>query len=378
MWRDPADAELTWFRDAMHFPAPVTPLRRRSSRSRLEPGVAAACATLVSPLRDAAPHRDQRLGLQQPGPGGGPRGDGRAHRGAHARDGRPHGQPAPPVGRPSTCRLVVRLTDEIEALDFAGGPDAATAAFERLREINIEIWRIHFLVVFPKLGAGERFSAIYTQVVPSADGDGALPLPQGVAQQEPRDGPRPVGAGAGGADHPGRGRRAPGGRRAPRRSTPSTAAPRGASGAPTSRPSWRSTATAPRAWTCRSRPGSNSRPSRSRTSAATWPPTPADPEAQRERCSWRMRGASSARRARPSATPAAAPRSTTRTRSPSRPGPSRRTTRSTSTSARSPAPPAAPTCAWRRPSGRRDGSPSSRTSGTSTSTRCATASRGPT
>jgi hypothetical protein len=50
-WRDPADAELTWFRDPMHFPAPSTPLTAAFLRECLEPGVAGACETLVSPLR---------------------------------------------------------------------------------------------------------------------------------------------------------------------------------------------------------------------------------------------------------------------------------------------------------------------------------------
>ena len=35
----------------MHFPAPMTPLTVAFLRECLEPGVAAACATLVSPLR---------------------------------------------------------------------------------------------------------------------------------------------------------------------------------------------------------------------------------------------------------------------------------------------------------------------------------------
>jgi len=49
-WKDPADANLTWFRDPMHFPGTATPLTGGFLRECLEPGVAAACATLVSPL----------------------------------------------------------------------------------------------------------------------------------------------------------------------------------------------------------------------------------------------------------------------------------------------------------------------------------------
>ena len=49
-WSDPVEAGYTWFRDPMHFPAPVTPLTSAFLNECLEPGVAAACATLVSPL----------------------------------------------------------------------------------------------------------------------------------------------------------------------------------------------------------------------------------------------------------------------------------------------------------------------------------------
>ena len=77
-WGDPADAELTWFRDAMHFPAPATPLTASFLRESLEPGVAAACATLVSPLRTLRHTVVQRLGLQQPRARGRPPGHGGA------------------------------------------------------------------------------------------------------------------------------------------------------------------------------------------------------------------------------------------------------------------------------------------------------------
>ena len=76
VWRDPADADLTWFRDAMHFPAPMTPLTAAFLRECLEPGIAAACSDARVAPPDAAAHRVQRVGLQQPGAGGGPRGNG--------------------------------------------------------------------------------------------------------------------------------------------------------------------------------------------------------------------------------------------------------------------------------------------------------------
>ncbi len=162
-WRDPADAGLTWFRDPMHFPAPVTPLTSAFLRECLEPGVAAACEAMVSPLATlrhtafngwvynspvlAVPPGELGARMEQHMP----------VMGDHMDDLR---------RRWDTEYLpaVRRLTDEIESLDFSGDADSARAALDRLVEIEIEIWRIHFLVVFPKLAAGERFSGIYTQV----------------------------------------------------------------------------------------------------------------------------------------------------------------------------------------------------------------------
>ena len=167
-WRDPADAELTWFRDPMHFPAPTTPLTADFLREALEPGVAAACETLVSPLRTlrhtsfnswvynspvlaVAPHEmEGRMAAHMPVMGD--------HMDNLRRRWDEEYLPA-----------VVALTEEIDALDFSGEADTATMALDRLISANTDIWHMHFLVVFPKLAAGERFSAIYTRAVPEAD-----------------------------------------------------------------------------------------------------------------------------------------------------------------------------------------------------------------
>jgi rifampicin phosphotransferase len=167
-WRDPADAELTWFRDPMHFPAPSTPLTAAFLRECLEPGVAGACETLVSPLRTlrhtalsswiynspvlaVAP---EQMGerMQQHMPVMGDHMDGLRRR-----------------WEEQYLPAIQELTAEIEALDFGGDPEDARAAFDRLVAMNAEIWRLHFLVVFPKLAAGERFSAMYTELTPGAD-----------------------------------------------------------------------------------------------------------------------------------------------------------------------------------------------------------------
>jgi len=168
VWSDPADAELTWFRDAMHFPAPMTALTTSFLKECLEPGVAAACATLISPLltlRHAAfggwaynspvlavPPEQIPRRMEQHMPVMGDHMDNLRRR-----------------WDTEYLPAVLSLTDEIDTLDFGGDPAAARSAFARLVAINTDIWRMHFLVVFPKLAAGERFSAIYTQVTPGAD-----------------------------------------------------------------------------------------------------------------------------------------------------------------------------------------------------------------
>ena len=168
VWRDPADADLTWFRDAMHFPAPMTPLTAAFLRECLEPGIAAACSTLVSPLRTLRHTAFNGWVYNSPVPAVAPE-----EMGARME------QHMPVMGdhmdnlrrRWDTEYLpaVQRLTEEIDGLDFAGDAGTVMTAFERLVEIEIDIWRMHFLVVFPKLGAGERFSAIYTQATGTAE-----------------------------------------------------------------------------------------------------------------------------------------------------------------------------------------------------------------
>ena len=182
VWREPADAELTWFRDAMHFPAPVTPLTASFLQESLEPGVAAACATLVSPLRTLRHTAIHGWVYNSPVPAVAPEEMGERIA-AHVPVMGDHMDNLRRRWETEYLPAVVRLTDEIEGLDFTGGPDAASAAFERLTEINTEIWRMHFLVVFPKLGAGERFAGIYAQVVPTAEEMEPYRCLQGVANK---------------------------------------------------------------------------------------------------------------------------------------------------------------------------------------------------
>jgi pyruvate,water dikinase len=162
-WPSPEDADLTWIRDPMHFPAAVTPLSAAFLRDCLEPAVEAACAALVMPVRTlrhtafngwvyncavpAAPPDQMGARMQRHMSVMGERMDDLRRRWDE-----------------EFLPEVQRLTAEIDALALGGSGDEAVAALERLIEISIEIWTIHFQVVFPKLAAGERFSEIYTKI----------------------------------------------------------------------------------------------------------------------------------------------------------------------------------------------------------------------
>jgi pyruvate,water dikinase len=167
-WRDPADAGLTWFRDAMHFPAPVTPLTGAFLLECLEPGVAAACATLASPLRTLRHTSFRGWIYNSPVPAGAPE-EMEALVAAHMPVMGDHMDNLRSRWDAEYLPELLRLTDEIDALDVTGDAPSAAAALERLVAINRDIWRIHFLIVFPKLAAGERFSGVYTDVTGTAD-----------------------------------------------------------------------------------------------------------------------------------------------------------------------------------------------------------------
>ncbi len=167
-WRDPADAGLTWFRDAMHFPAPVTPLTASFLLDCLEPGVAQSCATLASPLRTLRHSSFRGWIYNSPVPAGAPE-EMEALVAAHMPVMGDHMDNLRGRWDAEYLPELLQLTDEIDALDVTGDDASAAAALERLVAINRDIWRIHFLVVFPKLAAGERFSGVYTEVTGTAD-----------------------------------------------------------------------------------------------------------------------------------------------------------------------------------------------------------------
>jgi len=162
-WPFPGAEDLTWIRDAMHFPSPLTPLTVSFLREGLEHGVAAACEELQMPISTLRHTAFNGWVFNAAVPAGSPEEMGpRMER---------HGPLM--VDHMDNLRRrwdegyradVERLTAELDALDFTGTGDGAVAEFRRLVEISIAIWRIHFLIVLPKLGAGERFSAMYTEI----------------------------------------------------------------------------------------------------------------------------------------------------------------------------------------------------------------------
>jgi len=167
-WQEPGDATLTWIRDPMHFPAPVSPLTAAYLRECFEPGIEAACGTLAMPLRTLRHTAFSGWVYNSPVPAGPPDEMGaRVERhmlvmGAHMDKLRRRWDE-------EYLPEVRQLTAEKDALDLSGTGQTAAAAFARLVEIEIETWRLHFLVVFPKLAAGERFSGMYTQITGTSD-----------------------------------------------------------------------------------------------------------------------------------------------------------------------------------------------------------------
>jgi pyruvate,water dikinase len=76
---------------------------------------------------------------------------------------------------------VIELTDTIDSLDLEHAPPAEVRArLAKLRDALVEVWHIHFLVVFPKLGCGERFFGIYKAATGSDDQTAAYRCLQGL------------------------------------------------------------------------------------------------------------------------------------------------------------------------------------------------------
>src|SRR5581483_2903025 len=165
-WSDPRDAERTWFRDDMHFPEPLTPLTAWLLGSTFNAGTPRACEELAMEMQ----------GLLY---------------GVFNGYGYNHTVPVPeaelPARRERNRQVMPARMDTLRrdweerylprVLELTG---EAAAALERLREILVELWHIHFLVVFPKLGCGERFFELYARATGSTDQTEAYRCLQGL------------------------------------------------------------------------------------------------------------------------------------------------------------------------------------------------------
>ena len=182
----------------MHFPAPVTPLTGAFLRECLEPGVAAACETLRSPL---ATLRHTAFGgwvFNCPVPAAAPQ-DMEARIAAHMPVMAAHMDDLRHRWDEEYLPRLVELTEEIDALDFSGDAPSARRRARPPVAVNIEIWRIHFLDRVPEARRGR---AVLRHLHPGA-GDGPTrwshTAASGDPEQEPGDRPRTVGPRAAGA-----------------------------------------------------------------------------------------------------------------------------------------------------------------------------------
>jgi pyruvate,water dikinase len=167
-WESPEHAEMTWVRDEMHFPAPLTPMTAAVLRHTFEPGLAAACAEMTWPIKG---FRQRTINgwlytatLPAAPPEAMP-----AHMERHFATVGSHMDELRRRWDDEYLPDVLRLTAEIEGLDFAdAGPDAR-ASLNALKERLTALWRLHFLTVFPKMAAGERFAGMYADATGSTE-----------------------------------------------------------------------------------------------------------------------------------------------------------------------------------------------------------------
>ena len=167
-WNDPLDAERTWFRDEMHFPEPLTPLTAWLLASTFNVGTPRACEELAMDMKGLLYGVFNGYGYNLTAPVPEEELPARRERSQQVMPARLDG-----LRRDWEERYlprVLELTREIDSLDLERAPASeAAAALERLREILVELWHVHFLVVFPKLGCGERFYELYARATGSTD-----------------------------------------------------------------------------------------------------------------------------------------------------------------------------------------------------------------
>jgi hypothetical protein len=166
-WDDPGEETFAWERDPMHFPQPVTPLTA-AFLPHFREATALACEELQMPMiamRCRAANGWVYFATERP-----------ADEEIPARVRRNGEVLADRMDRIRTLwdvdyqPRVEAIFDELTALDF----DAATALdakaqLARVSELYVELWRIHFLLVFVVFPTVERFFTLYNQVTGTSD-----------------------------------------------------------------------------------------------------------------------------------------------------------------------------------------------------------------
>ncbi len=177
-WRNPEDAQLTWFRDEMHFPEPLTTLTVTLLLDTFDIGNPLACEELAMPMAGLVYGWFNGYAYNMTRPVPEAEMPARMERNKQVMpermDNLRRRWDEEYLGR------VIELTDAIDALDFEHAPSEELAArLEQLRNLLVELWHIHFVVVFPKLGCGERFFEIYKAATGSDDQTAAYRCLQG-------------------------------------------------------------------------------------------------------------------------------------------------------------------------------------------------------
>ena len=177
-WKNPEDAQLTCFRDEMHFPEPLTPLTVTLLLETFDEGNPRACDELAMPMTGLLYgwFNGYAYNVTRPVP--------EAEMPARMeRNNQVMTERMDNLRRlwdEDYLPRVVELTGTIDSLELehaAAGDLAARLA--HLCETLVELWHIHFLVVFPKLACGERFFGIYQAATGSDDETAAYRCLQG-------------------------------------------------------------------------------------------------------------------------------------------------------------------------------------------------------
>ncbi len=208
---------------------------------------------------------------------------------APAGDGRPHGQPPPPLGDGVPPRGdAAHRRDRRPRLRRRRAAPTRTRSPGSSRSTSTSGASTSWSS-FPSSPPASGSPRIYVQATGTHRRDGALPLHAGRSRTRASRPTAPSGTSPARRRPPRRWRPFSRPAHPPTRSTPWTTARRGAPGASASRRSSTNTASARRRWTSRRRRGWRSRRSRSRTSAATSPPTPPTRRGSASGCAPRRR-----------------------------------------------------------------------------------------